>query len=127
LRSSDKLRPFISLTISQFGLVALAEVVGEGEIDARSLARLLWSAPTNRSEQDLFNYFIDRGLRRYEEGLSLDIAKAAQVVAAEAVEAAEREGVRMNGNETEDVARTARFLDRFEDRFYEKWRRVSKD
>lgn len=123
LRNYEALREFVGLTMSHVGLVAVAEVFGGQSIDPRALARLLWAAPSNESEQELFNYFIDLGLQQYEEGLGLDMARAAEIVAAEAKQSAKREGIRLATDEIEDVARTARFLDRFEDRFYEFWRK----
>jgi hypothetical protein len=119
LRSNDRLREFVGLTTSHLGLVALAEVFGGYAIDARAMARLLWATPSSQNEHMLFNYFVDIALRQYEGALGLDIAKVAQAVAEEAKRSAEREGLRLFGDSTEDVARTARFLDRFQERFYE--------
>lgn len=122
LREDGQLETLSNLTMSHVGLVAMAEVLSSKEPDARALARLLWMAPAVETESTLFDYFIDCGLRRYREGLGTDIAQVAKRVAHEATVAAEVEQLHLGSGDTDDHARTAKFLDRFEDRFYELYR-----
>ncbi|MBK7672633.1 MAG: SIR2 family protein [bacterium] len=122
VRGDPRMRELNSQIMSHIGLVALAEVFAGGSTDSRALARLLWTVPAVDSEATLFEYFVDAGLRKYREGLSGDITRAASKAAEEARRQAESEKLQFVGDSVEDIARTAQFLDRFEDRFYELYR-----
>jgi hypothetical protein len=109
------------MTVSHIGLVALADVMVGLDADARSLARLVWAAPIGDEEKALFDYFVNLGLQRYDEGLSGELHVLAQQSASEVMTQSEAEHVRVFGDTPEDVAKAAAFLDRFENRFYERW------
>ena len=121
LLAHPTLRRLSGMTISHLGLVALADVMVGLGADARSLARLVWATPAGEQEKALFDYFVTLGLREYHEGLATELQGLARRSAEEASETAKEEGIRLFSRETQDVARTAAFLDRFEDHFYEYW------
>jgi hypothetical protein len=121
LATQSGLRSLSGMTVSHIGLVALADVMVGLDADARSLARLVWAAPIGDEEKALFDYFVNLGLQRYDEGLAGELHALAQQSASEAIARAEVEQVRVFGDTPEDVARAAAFLDRFENRFYERW------
>jgi hypothetical protein len=121
LANQVSLRSLAGMTVSHIGLVALADVMVGLDADARSLARLVWAAPIGDEEKALFDYFVNLGLQRYDEGLSGELHVLAQQSAAEVMTQSEAEHVRVFGDSPEDVAKAAAFLDRFENRFYERW------
>ena len=110
------------MTVSQLGLVAIVDVLVGLETDTRSLARLLWAAPYSEAEEAVFDYFVHLALRNYEEGMAMEMQEAAKRITAEAMRTARMERVPLFGKSTDDVATTAKFLDRFEDRFFQYWR-----
>jgi hypothetical protein len=80
--------------------------------------------PVTDEQKVLFNFFVDRGLKQYAEGLGTELQQLAESTSRQAKEEAERHGVRFFSADPHDVAESAAFLDRFEDRFYESWRAV---
>ena len=110
------------MTVSHIGLVALADVMIGLEVDGRSLARLIWAVPADDEERALFDYFVNLGLREYDEGMAGELQDVAQEAVQEATQALEAERIKVFGEGANDIAQTAQFLDRFEDRFYERWR-----
>lgn len=121
LASRVELRSLVGMTVSHLGLAALADVMVGLEGDARSLARLTWGAPVGDQEKALFDYFVNLGLQRYDEGLGVELHDLARSSAAEVMAASKVEHVRIFGDDAKDIAKSAAFLDRFEDRFYENW------
>ena len=122
LTAHPLLRRLSGMTVSHLGLVALADVMIGLDADPRALARLVWAAPAGDAEKSLFDYFVTLGLREYQEGLGTELQSLAARSAQEASEAAHSERVPLFGDEPDEVARRAAFLDRFEDRFYQHWR-----
>ncbi len=122
LQEDVRLHEFSGSTVSQLGLVALVDIMVGLEPDTRSLARLVWAAPRTDDEQTIFDYFVRLGLRRYEEGIAVEMEESARQVAAQASSYAERERIHLFGKTFDDVAATAKFLDRYEDKFFQNWR-----
>jgi hypothetical protein len=122
LLSDPKLQYIAASTISHLGLVAVTDVFVGLEADTQSLARLIWGAPFTDHKRALFEYFVNLGLRRYEDGLAMEMQRTAEALAQEAAAEAEREDIPLSVKTPEEVARTAAFLDRYEDRFYQYWR-----
>ena len=122
LDKQPELRRVASMTVSHIGLLALADVVIGLEVDGRSLARLIWAAPGGDEERALFDYFVNLGLREYDEGMAGELPDVAQEAVQEAKQALETDRIKVFGEGANDIAQTAQFLDRFEDRFYERWR-----
>lgn len=115
------LRHLSGMTVSHLGLVALADVMVGLSGDARALARLVWATPAGEQEKALFDYFVTLGLREYQEGLATELQALAKRSTEEASETSRAERIRLFSKEPEDIAKTAAFLDRFQDRFYEYW------
>lgn len=122
LLAEPKLRFLAGMTVSHLGLIALTDVMVGLKADAHGLARLLWARPSGEQDKALFDYFVTLGLREYHEGLGSELQELAQRSADEASEAARAERVPLMSDQPADVKKTAAFLDRFEDRFYEHWR-----
>jgi len=122
LLSQPGLEGLSGMAGSDLRLVALGGVVVGVGGDPRSLAGLVWAAPTGDEEKVLFEYFISLGLREYHEGLATELQHLAQRSAEEARATVETERLKIFSHEVPDIERTAAFLDRFEDRFYQSWR-----
>ncbi len=126
LKSDNELSKYSGMTVSHLGLVTIIDVLVGLKTDARSLARLIWAIPSSTHEEAAFEYFINVGLKHYEEGMALEMQEAAREVAKEIADEAEKEGIKLFPESTEDVARTARYLDRFEDKFFQNWKEAIK-
>jgi hypothetical protein len=123
LQQAPELRVLAGMTVSHLGLVALVDVLVGLDVDTRSLARLMWAAPYQGEEdQVFFEYFVQRGLREYAEGMAMEMQDVAHRVAAHAGEEARRGGVNLFGEDPRDVAATAKLLDRYEEQFFQSWR-----
>lgn len=121
LRRDSRLHGISSGTMSHLGLVALVDVMVGLDGDSRSFARLVWTAPQREAEEVVFDYFVRLGLRHYREGMAMEMQEAARVVAATAAKEAADSELQLFGNDVEDIARTARFIDRYEEEFFEAW------
>ena len=122
LQQDPGLHDLAGAAISQMGLVTLVDVMVGLETDNRSLARLVWASPLTDEQQALFEYFVRLGLRDYQEGMALEMQDAARKVAAEAVTVAMQENVKLLGRGEQDIAATAKFLDRYQNEFFKNWR-----
>ncbi|MFZ1008459.1 MAG: SIR2 family protein [Candidatus Sulfotelmatobacter sp.] len=121
LQRDTRLHYLTGATISHLGLVALVDVMVGLEGDARSLSRLVWAAPHREDEQAIFDYLLGLGLRHYKEGMAMEMQQAARAVALEAATQAKAEGKKLFAKGSRDIARTARFMDRYESKFFENW------
>ncbi len=108
-------------TMSHLGLVALVDVMVGIDGDSRSLARLIWATPQRDAETVIFDYFVRIGLRSYREGMAMEMQEAARVVATVAATEATEANLRLFGNDLDDIARTAKFIDRYEEKFFDSW------
>ncbi|HWM95213.1 MAG TPA: SIR2 family protein [Thermoanaerobaculia bacterium] len=121
LRRDSRLHGLSGGTMSHLGLVALVDVMVGLDGDSRSFARLVWTAPQREAEEVVFDYFIRLGLRHYREGMAMEMQEAARVVAAAAAKEVVDSEIQLFANDVEDIARTARFIDRYEKEFFEAW------
>ena len=118
---ASKLRDVSGLLLSHLGLVALTDVmVGIDGTDAGSLARMMWLSADTDEEQGLVEYFVNLGLRKYDESMSSDLQSLAEKCAKDAKNEARSQGLDLS-TASKQLERTAKFLDRFENRFYESW------
>lgn len=122
ISSDDQLRSLLGSVVSQAGLMALVDVMVGLEADTRSLSRIMWATSAGSDQDALFDYFIRLGLRKYEEGMGMEMQEAARAIAAEAVAEGERDRVPLFGGDSDSAAESASFLDRYTDRFFEYWR-----
>ena len=118
---APELRPMSRMLLSHLGLIALTDVVvGIGGSDAGSLARMMWLSTDTNEDQGLVEYFINLGLRKYNENMSSDLQSLAEKCAEDARNEATLQKLDLS-MATKDIEQTAKFLDRFEDRFYRSW------
>ena len=117
---ADELRPMLGLLVSQQGLVALVDVMVGLESDAGSLARMMWLSTDTDEKRELVEYFVNLGLRRYDEHLASELQVLAEQCADDAEQEARAEKLDLSKT-GDEIERVARFLDRCENRFYERW------
>ena len=106
--------------ISHLGLVQLVDLVlGLGaETDKRAAARLMWDVWTSDEKMIIRNYLIDLALQAYDEATAMAMWDAVDQIAEQAAAAARAERISMHVTSESMRARTAKFLDRFEQDFY---------
>jgi hypothetical protein len=106
--------------VSGVGFVQLIDLMlGLGpKADKRGLARLMWSVVFADDRTTIRNYLIDLALQHYDDALLRAMWDVVEEISDEAAEAAKSEGVTMFPPREEDRARSAAFLDRFEQNFY---------
>ena len=118
---APELRPMSRMLLSHLGLIALTDVVvGIGGGDAGSLARMLWLSTDTNRDRSLVEYFVNLGLRKYDENMSRDLQSLAEKCAEDATNEATLQKLDLS-MASKDIEQTAKFLDRFEDRFYKSW------
>lgn len=118
---ASELRSISGLLLSHLGLVALADVMaGIDGTDAGSLARMIWLSPDTDGDRGLVEYFVDLGLQKYDESMAADLQSLAEKCAADAKEEAKSQELDLL-TASKQVDEKTRFLDRFENRFYEYW------
>jgi len=106
--------------LSHLGLIQMIDFFVGMKSEPTSLARLLWGIGF-LEEQDsarltLRRYFTDRALQAYDSAFVLKLPEVLDKVVHEAAVAAREEGIRLDMQR--DQAKTAKFIDRFEDGFF---------
>ena len=109
-----------NVVISHLGLVQLTDLLVGVDADPRSLARVLWGIMEVDEHAALRDYFIDLAIRKHDEVLVMTLPEIIEEFVPEAEKAAGLEGVKFFTKRVEDKAKAARFLDRFEEQFFEK-------
>jgi hypothetical protein len=104
--------------VSHVGFVQLIDLIVGIETDKRALGRLMWSIAFSDERTAIRNYLIDLALQHYDEARAMVMWQVVDQIADKAAKEAEAEGVFMFPQKEEDRARTAAFLDRFEQDFY---------
>jgi hypothetical protein len=112
--------------VSDLGFVQLIDLLLGVKTDKRALGRLMWSVGFSDERTAIRNYLIDLALRHYYDARVMAIWEVVDIIADKAVDAAAVEGVTMFPTREDDKARTAAFLDRFEQDFYQNMAEVVK-
>jgi hypothetical protein len=116
--------------VSHLGFIQLVDLVFGIETDRRALARLIWSIGRGRSDEDeriaIRNYLIDVALQHYDDALAMAMWEVVDKFSDEAAAAAKAEGISMFPENEDSRARTAAFLDRFEQDFFKNMAEVIK-
>jgi hypothetical protein len=118
-------RDRVSSILPPESFVGLVDIVVGSRPDPRGLARLVWASPRREADQIVRDYLVKRAL------LEQDVAQAkasAEVISEIVAEARQEMRVRpvdlANGGTAEAVGEAVDFIDRFEDRFFEKMRQA---
>lgn len=113
---------------SHTGLLHLVDLLVGLDADDESFSRLLWAVDARDERDALRGYFIDLGLRRYDAALAMTTPKLLDGIVGQTLDAAAREGVQLAFLSTgAEVGKTFDFLDRFEERFYERMAEEMRD
>lgn len=120
MHADSRLHDLLGATVTDLGLVALVDVMIGLSSDARATSRLFWAIPQQSGERAVFDYFVGLALREYEYGLDIPMQEVASSIARQAVADAKTLQLDLLSNSPNDVARTAEFLDRYENQFFER-------
>ena len=105
--------------LSGVSLVKLIDLLLGVRIDHRGLARLIWGVHAMDVDETIRRYFTDRGLQKRGDVETMVLPAVVERVWTEATSAPEFSGINIFADDAVERAKTAAFLDRFEDRFYE--------
>ena len=120
---STALRDQASMVVPPQGFVGIVDVMVGLKTDKRSLARLIWAPPRRDSEQAIRDYLIRQALNAMDAALANAMTEVIDDVVAKGKLKAERSNLDLaHGNEVEDVARNAQFMDRLSEEFFETMR-----
>ena len=122
----ETLEPCANAIISHLGFVQLVDLALGLDTDKRSLARLCWSVELTDEETVIRNYLIDLALQHYDEAKAMAMWEVVDRISEEATRAAKSEGITLFPSKEENKARTADFLDRFEQDFFKNMAEVIK-
>ncbi len=127
LLAAGSLSTFSGAVLSPLTLVQLVDLLVGMQGEAKSLARLVWGVRALEGGEVIHEYFMAKGLRHYfAEAFAEGVPKLVEIVgslAREVDERGAREGIQFNPTADREVERTLRFLEGFENQFYEKMRR----
>jgi len=115
--------------VSHLGFIQLVDLVFGIQTDRRALARLMWSVGRGRDDDEriiLRNYLINVALQHYDDALAMAMWEVVDRFSDEASAAAKVEGISMFPENEGSRARTAAFLDRFEQDFFKNMAEVIK-
>lgn len=105
--------------LSGVSLVKLIDLLLGVKIDHRGLARLIWGVHAMDANETVRRYFTDRGLQKRGDVETMVLPAVVERVRMEATSAPGFSEINLFADDAVERAKTAAFLDRFEDRFYE--------
>ena len=107
------------------GFIGLVDIVVGSRPDPRGLARLLWASSRRDTDQILRDYLVKKALLEQDVAQAKASAEVIDEIIAEAKAEAKTKSVDLSNNYTPEAATEAiEFVDRFEDRIFEKMRRA---
>jgi hypothetical protein len=110
-----------SALISHVGMLQLIDLLVGLEGDAESLARLLWAVDAWDEKAVLRSYFVDRALSQYDAATARAMTGMLDDLVEEVLSAARTERMNIHPYQLQrGGGERIRFLDRFENRFFEK-------
>jgi hypothetical protein len=115
----------VGAIVSHLGLIQLVDLLVGIQVDAKSLARMMWAIRAADTEFLLRRYFVDLALPELQATLQTKtLAGIVDDLVPEMTKGGRLERIRFTPPvySVRDHAVTARFLDRFENRFFENMR-----
>jgi len=107
------------------GFIGLVDIVVGSRPDPRGLARLLWASSRRDTDQILRDYLVKRALSEQDVAQAKASAEVINEIINEAKSEAKTKMVDLSDNRTAEAAiKAINFVDRFEDRFFEKMRKA---
>jgi hypothetical protein len=125
VQGSEDLERLTGNVLSQIGFVGLVDLLVGLAPDREVFTRLMWACPRNDVQRHIRDYLVAVTLRQYDDAMT----RAMPEVLHDIISAAQHEismFARQPGNATDpdDVKETGRFLDRLENQFFERMRKV---
>ena len=123
--STGSLSLYGKFLISERGLIQLVDLLfGLATTDKKAMARLIWGVELGDDQERLRSYLIDSALRKYDDALTMASWKVIDEISKKAADTARREKISLRFKDPSDAAKTAKFLDDFEDEFYASMKEV---
>jgi hypothetical protein len=121
LLSAPELRSYASMVVPPQGFIGLVDIMVGLKADRRSLARLIWAAPRRDAEQAIRDYLVRHALDQMDAAVAKNMPEVIDEMLAGAKRDLEAANFDMtSANDADDVARTARFMDRLDEDFLER-------
>ena len=115
----------VSSILPPESFVGLVDIVVGSRPDPRGLARLVWAATRRESDQILRDYLVKKALLQQDVAQAKASAEVISEIIAEAKEEMDARPIDLADSGTaESVSEAVQFIDRFEDRFFERMRRA---
>lgn len=116
---------FVSSILPPESFVGLVDIVVGSRPDPRGLARLVWASPRREADQILRDYLVKRALLEQDVAQAKASAEVISEIIAEAKEEMSNRPIDLADSGTaEAVGEAVEFIDRFEDRFFERMRQA---
>lgn len=113
-------RALSGAVFSQSAFIQLVDLMLGVQYDAPSLSRVIWMMNVGDDRETLRNYLINRALSHFDAAKAKAMPEVLDIVVEKAADDAKRERIDLLPSSPSDLARTARFIDRMEDAFFEK-------
>ncbi|MEQ1934468.1 MAG: hypothetical protein ABL962_11425 [Fimbriimonadaceae bacterium] len=121
LLSAPQLRTYAGFVVPPQGFIGLVDIMVGLKADRRSLARLIWAAPRRDADQAIRDYLVRHALDQQDAAMAKRMPEVIDEMVAEARQRLEKTNLHnISPSDSEDVARTAHFMDRLESDFMEK-------
>src|SRR4030095_4663795 len=122
MMARSELRDLLGSILAPTSFIGLIDIMVGLKADRRSLARLVWATPRREADQAIRDFLVHRALEKYETAVVRAMPDVLDDVLGYAKRQVRYKTLAFSGNEVEDVARAAQFLDRIEDKFFAKMR-----
>lgn len=109
-----------SALITHTGLVQLIDLLVGFNSNAGSMARLLWGSYITDEKLVVINYFTNLALKNYDDAMAMSLPEVLDVIVPIVSKEARKAGLSLSpGSAITHKVEITKFMDRFEDRFYE--------
>lgn len=131
LRDAANSKPLLNRVanaiINRRGLVLLLDFLLGVDTDAISTTRILWGGNFSDEYATVRNYLIDLALRYFHQAMNLSMMNIVDDLTKEILKTARTENVSLfPSSNTEKSAKRIRYIDRFEERFYDEMANAAK-
>jgi hypothetical protein len=111
--------------LSQIGFVGLVDLLVGLPPDREVFTRLMWASPRNDTQKQVRDYLVSVTLARYDDAMARampEVLRDFMASARDELSAFDRQSRKTT--DPEDVKATKLFLDRLENQYFEKMRKV---
>jgi hypothetical protein len=125
VQNSEHLEKLTGNVLSQIGFVGLVDLLVGLPPDREVFTRLMWASPRNDTQKQVRDYLVSVTLARYDDAMARampEVLRDFMASARDELSAFDRQSRKTT--DPEDVKATKLFLDRLENQYFEKMRKV---